>query len=231
MEQQSLFDQIDLTLDWDNDTASPTKKTINREVVKADINDYICPTVEGRPGTGTTDYFMLVDIVESAYCDDVEKTGLTKQTRSLDKLAGLLQDTPTSLKKCTDGLSKTFLFFESAGRPLNVDRTKKLVKTMKNRWEPPGPPTNAGDFMWADGGTRSDGGDGLYAVWGQSADPNCKVTDIMNCNNYQGLYSFHPGGSVELFGDGSANFVNESIDLDTFISLYTRAAEDIVGTY
>jgi prepilin-type N-terminal cleavage/methylation domain-containing protein len=215
MEQQAVFDQIDiLTQDWNSKTASASKKTINNDVVKVDIADYLCPSAEGRPDRYTTDYYTMVDIIESGatgYCTLVEGAGLAKSKRSVDKLLGLLQDTPTSLKKCSDGLSKTFLFFESAGRPNNYDKNRRVIATMTV------------DYQWAD--------DGVYAVWGNSADPNCSLTTVMNCNNYQGLYSFHSGGGVELFGDGSADFINENIDLDTFISLYTRAADDIPGTY
>ena len=68
----------------------------------------------------------------------------------------------------------------------------------------------------------------VYAVWGNGKQIlNCPITTVMNCNNYQAPYSFHPGGGNELFGDGSVAFVNENVDLDTFISLYTRAADDI----
>ena len=74
-----------------------------------------------------------------------------------------------------------------------------------------------GDYQWAD--------DGVYAVWGNSADPACPLTQVMNCNNYQGLYSFHSGGGNELMGDGSVTFITDNIDLDTFISMYTRAAK------
>jgi hypothetical protein len=223
MEQQALFDQIDITTvstsptykaDWNTTAISPTKKTINNDVVKVDVDDYICPSTEPRPGRFTTDYFLIADIISNGangYCALVESAGLATSKRSCDKLLGLLQDTPTSLKKCTDGLSKTFLFFESSGRPNNYDKNRRQIGTM------------TADYQWAD--------PGVYGVWGNSADPNCKVTSVMNCNNYQGLYSFHTGGGVELFGDGSADFINENIDLDTFISLYTRAAEDIPGTY
>jgi prepilin-type processing-associated H-X9-DG protein len=51
----------------------------------------------------------------------------------------------------------------------------------------------------------------------------------MNCDNYTGVYSFHPGGAIILFGDGAADLVSENIELDTFVSLFTRAADDIAG--
>jgi hypothetical protein len=34
-----------------------------------------------------------------------------------------------------------------------------------------------------------------------------------------------------LFGDGSVDFIGEDTDVDTFVSLITRAADDVVGEY
>jgi prepilin-type N-terminal cleavage/methylation domain-containing protein len=215
IENQALYDQIDITTqNWDSKTVSATKKTINNDVVKVDIPDFLCPSAENRPLKYTTDYFTMVDILDAPYCTLVENTGLAKSKRSVDRLLGLLQDIPTSLKKCTDGLSKTFLFFESAGRPNNYDRNRKLLLDMSE--PPPGK-----DYQWAD--------QRVYAVWGNSLDPACPLTQVMNCNNYQGLYSFHSGGGNELMGDGSVTFITDNIDLDTFISMYTRAADDIAS--
>jgi hypothetical protein len=107
------------------------------------------------------------------------------------------------------------MFFESSGRPINFDHNKTVVPLTE---KPPSTEMARG-YQWAD--------DEVYGVWGNSADPLCTVNVVMNCNNYQGLYSFHPSGGNELFGDGSVSFVNDNVDLDTFISLYTRAADDI----
>ncbi|MFO0790242.1 MAG: DUF1559 domain-containing protein [Pirellulales bacterium] len=224
LEYQSLYDQIDtvsstaatppatMTADWNATVQSPVKRTINNDVVKVDIPDFICPSTENRPLKYTTDYYTIVDIQDAPYCS-VEPS--LKSKRSVDRLLGLLQDMPTSLKKCSDGLSKTFMFFESAGRPLNFDRNHALIQSSSGVVN--GEMT--AEYQWAD--------PAVYAVWGNSKDPACTINVIMNCNNYQGLYSFHSGGGNELMGDGSVAFVNENVDLDTFISLYTRAADDI----
>ena len=50
----------------------------------------------------------------------------------------------------------------------------------------------------------------------------------MNCSNYDEIYSFHVGGANFLFGDGSCTFLTESLDVDIFVSLFTRAGDDIV---
>jgi prepilin-type N-terminal cleavage/methylation domain-containing protein len=215
IENSTLYDQIDITTqNWNSTVQSATKKTINNDVVKVDIPDFLCPSTENRPGTYTTDYYTIVDIQDAAYCA-AEAQNLMKSKRQVDRLLGLLQDVPTSLKKCTDGLSKTFLFFESAGRPNNYDKSRNIIQTASGIVN--GVMTK--DYQWAD--------DGVYAVWGNGLDPACPLTVVMNCNNYQGLYSFHSGGGNELMGDGSVTFITDNIDLDTFISMYTRAADDI----
>jgi hypothetical protein len=107
------------------------------------------------------------------------------------------------------------MFFESAGRPNNYDRSRRIIGDMSV-------PDPGQDYQWAD--------PGVYAVWGNSADPACTLNVVMNCNNYQGLYSFHSGGGNELMGDGSVTFLTEDVDLDTFISMYTRAADDVAAS-
>ena len=57
----------------------------------------------------------------------------------------------------------------------------------------------------------------------------CPITTLMNCDNTHEIYSFHPGGAVFAFGDGSVDFLRDDIDVDTFVSLFTRAAGDILG--
>jgi prepilin-type N-terminal cleavage/methylation domain-containing protein/prepilin-type processing-associated H-X9-DG protein len=231
LEYQALYDQIDTTTgtgatslsdrwNWYQTQPSPTKHTINNDVVKVDIPEFICPSAESRPSKWTTDYFTMVAIVPNGatgYCSALEVPQVVKQKRPVERLKGLLQDTPTSLKKCSDGLSKTFMFFESAGRPYNYDRSKARVTTAPNISLATGEMKDG--YQWADSAT--------YAVWGNGKDPNCPLTVIMNCNNYQGLYSFHNGGGNELFGDGSVSFVTDNVDMDTFVSLYTRAADDV----
>jgi prepilin-type N-terminal cleavage/methylation domain-containing protein/prepilin-type processing-associated H-X9-DG protein len=224
MEQQTVYDSMDLKYDWYDNSAAATKK--NMLATAKDIEDFICPSAEGRPGTYTTDYYTIVDITDNStkgYCKLVEGAGLTKQKRDVGKLVGMLTDLPTPIRKVSDGLSKTFMFFESAGRPNLYDQTKKQTGTMY----PPNPAPGAGaaqsEYQWAD--------PSVYAVFGNTLNSSCFMPNIMNCDNYQGIFSFHPGGAHMLLGDGSVSFINESIDIDTFTSLFTRGAEDIAGQY
>jgi hypothetical protein len=172
-----------------------------------------------RAGKSTTDYIVLVDIGEDDYCT-FEASGTVKTKRSLEYLYPVLQDVPMSPRKVTDGLSKSFMFFESAGRPDHYVKGRQIHPTQPTL-EPPDPP---GAFRWGDRDT--------YGLWGNAfgspTDPfYCGLTTIMNCDNFSELYSFHPGGCIFLYGDGSADLVSEDIDVDAFISLFTAAAGDL----
>lgn len=228
LEEQAIYDQIDQKLDWYNTTLN-SKGFKNHEATAKDIDGFLCPSAEGRPGTFTTDYYTIVDISDHSargYCPLIEGPGLTKQKRDVGKLVGMLTDVPAKISRVSDGMSKTFMLFESAGRPNLYDQSKRLTGTM---YDPPAsnPKPGAGapfsEYQWADST--------VYAVFGNSQNPACPITVAMNCDNYQGIYSFHPGGAHFLFGDGAVSFINDSIDLDTFVSLYTRGADDIAGTY
>jgi prepilin-type N-terminal cleavage/methylation domain-containing protein/prepilin-type processing-associated H-X9-DG protein len=218
LEQQPLYDRIDLNQHWNSTAVSAAKGTKNFEVVSTDIADFICPSAPSRPRTNTTDYFSLVDINDADYCQYIEGTGLARTKRTQERLATMLGDIPIPVRKVTDGMSKTFMFFESAGRPLLFDHQKGQVGEMA-------PLTLSGglkyftDTQWAD--------ERVYALWGNSPTASCGITTIMNCDNYAEIYSFHPGGAIILFGDGSADLVSENTDIDTFVSLLTRAADDL----
>jgi prepilin-type processing-associated H-X9-DG protein len=228
LEQQPLFDRIDLEKDW-YDTTVNSKGAKNREVTAVDIPDYLCPSAETRPGTYTTDYTTIIDIWDEDYCQYIEGLNLARNQRSRERLEGMLTDFPNPIRKVSDGLSKTFMFFESAGRPNLYNQAKALTGVM---WEPPNTRAMPGqatagketDYQWAD--------QRVYALWGNApTTTGCGITTIMNCDNYAEIYSFHPGGANMLFGDGSVALIGEDTDIDTFVSLITRAAEDTIGQY
>jgi prepilin-type N-terminal cleavage/methylation domain-containing protein len=235
LEEKAIYDQLDFGLDWCSRVTNKNGVK-NNDVVSKDLPELLCPSAPKTANSYTTDYYTIVDMVKtpSGYCEFVETPGLTKQKRNVEDLKGMLQDTPTSLRKVTDGMSKTFMFFESAGRPQHFQNGAFL----HYMWEPgdnlpmPGQTTDpsqsskTSNYQWAD--------PSVYAVLGNAfvaTNGKCGITNIMNCDNYQGIYSFHPGGAIFLFGDGAANFISENIELDTFLSLFTRAAGDTAGTY
>ncbi|MEO0532200.1 MAG: DUF1559 domain-containing protein [Planctomycetota bacterium] len=127
-------------------------------------------------------------------------------------MPGLLQDTSTSLRRCTDGLSKTFMLFEDAGRPLHFVLGENIEDS-----------DGDGNLGVESGGGWAD--ENSYGVLGNSID--CGATTLMNCSNWDEIYSFHAGGAMFLYGDGSVHYHGEDLDNELFITLFTRAAGDV----
>ncbi|HVT27174.1 MAG TPA: DUF1559 domain-containing protein [Lacipirellulaceae bacterium] len=214
MERQSLYDQIDFTKNWSY--GNPNSPVNNLKTVSVEIPEYQCPSATNRPGKFAADYITLVDIIEFAggnftagYCD-LETSNVVQQRRQLNKLEGMLQDYPISIRRVTDGLSKTFMFFECADRPTAHERGKPDVENASGMHQ-----------WWADYQA--------YGTW--NPETECGLTTVMNCSNWDNIYSLHPGGAIFLFGDGSASFLTDNLDVDTFVSLFTRGADDTVGQY
>ena len=203
MEYQSLYDSMDFTKNWN---AIP-----NSTNTRVDISEYICPSAPTRSGRAAADYVTLVDILSFpagpnlplGYCD-LEAANQVSQKRNLEGLEGMIMDLPISVRKVTDGLSKTFMFFECGGRPLEYLQGQEKGENTSMR------------FRWSDRNA--------YGTW--SPDDECGLTNIMNCTNWDDIYSFHPGGANFLMGDGSVVYLTEDLDVDAFVSLFTRAADD-----
>lgn len=225
MEQGTLYDQIDFTKDWRN-RFGDTGKLSNRDISATVLKELICPSapsVEERTGLfilrdhdmgrAASDYAVCVDIYapsastsEEGFCKLVALELV--QDRSFEGLAGLMQDTRATLRKVTDGLSKTFMLFEDAGRPLNYSVGNLVDGTIKVG----GP--------WGDPAS--------YFIYGL-ASGECGISTIMNCTNQDEIYAFHPGGANFLYGDGSVHFHSEDLDNELFITLFTRAAGDVAS--
>ncbi len=126
---------------------------------------------------------------------------------------GMLSDLPLKMANVRDGLSNTFMFFESAGKP------NHYLKGVLQQDAAPLSPTT---YQWASSGT--------HEILGALAPNPCPITTLMNCDNSAEIYSFHPGGAVFAYGDGRVEFVNDNIDVDTFICLFTRSARDTPPT-
>lgn len=229
MERAAVYDQIDFTQDWDSRLPAGATVT-NRQVATTVLPELICPsapsaddragkyTILGPGGSAdvgraSSDYAVCIDIYTSTsgegFCELVD-AGLAVQ-RPLESLEGLMQDTQASLKKVSDGLSKTFMLFEDAGRPFHlVNGIPEVTGTGAPSYVRPGGP-------WADPSS--------YFVFGFSQD--CGVTTLMNCSTWDEIYSFHPGGANFLYGDGSVHYHTEGLNTDLFVTLFTRAAGDV----
>ena len=116
-----------------------------------------------------------------------------------------------------DGTSNTVMLMESAGRP-QVWRTGwKMV---------PGSGTTTGNGSplcgWAEVNAFNAYG---YDRGGVVDKGPCAV----NCSNKYAVYAFHPGGANVVMADGSTRFLKETISIDVFAALMTRAGGEIIS--
>jgi len=187
-------------IDFSRDFSDPA----NRPAFRHDIGALLCPSAPPRAGLFAADYATCVVIDEFDF-EIVTQAGLV-QARPHELLESILQERPSRPGHVTDGLSNSFLLFEDAGRP------EWWIAGRKEEDRIPG-----GGLVWSD--PRQ------YFVVGLS--PECGLATAINCTNYDEIYSFHPGGAMFLYGDGTVRFHAADIELDAFVSLFTRAAGDI----
>ena len=88
-----------------------------------------------------------------------------------------------------------------------------------------------GGFVFSELGPNSPLPDRCYpspSWWCVDPDPTCVPGDAMTTDT-SAARSRHPGGVVALFADGSARFISESIDLDSWRAAATIMAGEVVA--
>ena len=108
-----------------------------------------------------------------------------------------------------DGLSNSMMLFECTGRPNPITRVPRVNSP---------PPILVGGANWADSDS---------AFWMTNM---CNGTQMFNCDNRQEIFSFHPGGSNFLYGDGAVRFHVETMSPNAFVSRFTAYANDYIDS-
>jgi len=146
-------------------------------------------------------------VVPERYFGGIESEGL------------LAKDAVTRPAKVSDGLSKTLLIGEAAGKPF----TWRVGKQASN---PLGPIMYGQGISWADnlGPFRIDG----FNDAGTAKAP-AGAGRAMNASNEGEFYSFHVGGICSVFGDASTRFLSETVELPVFCALVTKAGGENVA--
>jgi hypothetical protein len=120
---------------------------------------------------------------------------------------------PLKMVQVTDGTSNTILLSEDAGRP-DLWILGRLAKQYVQGQSPPADGAGWGDY-------KSEYGlDGVTASLNplSASEPGNQVINGYNNNE---TYSFHPGGAMHVFTDGSVRFIRESINPQTYAALIT----------
>jgi prepilin-type N-terminal cleavage/methylation domain-containing protein/prepilin-type processing-associated H-X9-DG protein len=205
LEQETVYDQFDLSLDWDAPENRPA-----REVELAVVR---CPSAPGDRTCRSRAYYVTDYATCTYFIDSVDRRALIASGQLTPRIDwnGLLQRDylgQSRIVLATDGLSNTFMLFEDGGRPLKYLENRRRGDGNVSPTEP------ISGANWAD--AEAD-------FWLHST---CNLTQLFNCRNNNEIYSFHPNGANFLYGDGSVHFHTETIGVDPFVSLFTRAAGD-----
>jgi prepilin-type N-terminal cleavage/methylation domain-containing protein len=223
IEERTIADQYNFNQTWDN--SDPTKSIDNKRLSVKHIEMLRCPTVtEPRIEWPAALDYSVCDQLNTddghALSDFIKSGAVHARPNAAGRYESVLSMTvinpgaasPTyirpKLKNVTDGLSQTFMWFECGARPIYY--IAGVVQTDHN-----GPRLTQGGSSWAD-----------YDNWFDVHD-HCGNA-MMNCNNNEEIYSFHLHGCFFGMGDGAVRFVDDSIDPDVFVSLFTRDAGDII---
>lgn len=206
------------------------------------VAGFRCPSSPGVPATFTVPQSPDSDSARPALPmlqrlpapgDYETMTGVKKDVLAPDPYAaknsetakGILdKDRVTRLREVSDGLTKTLLVVEAAGRP-GVYRAGALQMTAGGARSGPAPEVNQ-SVGWADslGPFKLDP---ILPNGTKGAAPNAGMP--MNATNDGECYSFHPGGMCAVFGDTSTRFIGEGIDIRTFTAIVTRAGGERLG--
>lgn len=194
---------------------------LNATVIRTPVKVFACPsapnprevtvTISGVTSIGVAGDYFGINSFSSGIYGKVALSGVNTITA--------LDDTPRirRLREITDGLTKTLLFTEQAGRADHYILGRKQATnaglsqaTAWGSW--PSYQVFQVQVFGGDGTTR-DGPGGPCTV---------------NCNNSQGVYSFHSGGAEAVFVDSSVRVLGETMDPNVLFATVTINQNDVV---
>jgi prepilin-type N-terminal cleavage/methylation domain-containing protein/prepilin-type processing-associated H-X9-DG protein len=241
-ENQTMYDRIDFTQTWSSKTITPPKTVSNFDLVKIRMNVFECPSspeperLDGDPQNPSGAPWAADTAAPTDYSTitNVETRLVTAKLVDIDGPGIMPKNSTPTFKDVTDGLSKTILLAESAGRPFVYRNGKKIGALPGNRVNGGGWCRPASDFGLD--GSSSDG-----ATFPGPCAINCTNGEDVGSlpfplpapygtNGTGETYSFHSGGANVAFGDASVKFVNDQIDIRDFAKLVTRAGGELVNS-
>lgn len=170
----------------------------NAEAIDEDIPTLVCPeTPEAR--ARVTDYVPAPSVSSTLYVPLLAKHLIDPQRSWWSMLQPQIRRVNAATVK--DGLSNSFMLFEAAGRPGMFKEGVRVNGTH-------------GGAHWASDGSST------------SVRRVCRDSQLANCENIQGIYSFHPEGCNYAYGDASVRFLPVTTDARVWIAAFTMAGEN-----
>ncbi len=247
-EQGNKFKAIDLRWDWKakypGAYASEPNTRRNQENTFQDLGGIlICPSSPiAQEERHATDYITAVRVVIAGNGKHIGplisaglvdgKNGIPNGDRAWD---GMLQDDllvydkgtgkvdseksdrrRTKARHVQDGLTNTWMYYESAGKPFMFGPYTGTFSGVKETRFFNGEEDRKRNnrFRWASPST-----------W-MAINDFCGDSQLINCNNVNKPFGFHPGGINISSADGSVDFYAEEIDANLFVAHVTMAGGD-----
>lgn len=239
IEQNNLGDRFDYDFAWfdnvDSGIAGDPNDLTNYAVIQTQVNLFQCPSAPGQDrvdpfhviGAAAGDYGSINEVKKKVY---TEVLGRASEPSASARCGLLSKFKKNPISNCIDGTSNTLYLAECAGQPeVYIARGRMTME----------------DFaLYSDDKVVEFDGE-LVPVDGTGwADPDCGFSingaspsgldkygpKMINAINVSEVYSFHPGGATFALADGSARFINENIDAETFCALCTRCGSEVVNT-
>ena len=228
IEQGTVYQAYDQTRNWHD--------PVNLPLTSRQIGTYLCPSTpepkrldglpEANPWTGNlvavTDYSPTIGVDQrlvTAGLVDAAGSGILPKNGE-PRLADVL-----------DGLSNTFLYGESAGRPYLYRAGKKVGNLPDQRVNAGGWARPASDFT-IDGssydGATLPGPCAINCTNGEDVGGTSFPHPYYGSEGTAEAYAFHPGGAQFVMGDGSVRFVSKAMNIRDFARLVTRAGAEVV---
>jgi len=224
MEQHNLRELYDFNQNWWEGTnaaaaAVPVKLfTCPSTPTRGDVTEAVAhpprPAVTFANPIAPTDYEAIMGVQPASINPHLSDPIYTPANR----FSVMHRNSRNSYSDIRDGAASTIMLVEAAGRP-DVYR-QRLMRTDLDNDQGIGWADSEGPFS-LDGCNRDGGLEGGVPVG--------EPVFVMNRRNDNELYSFHPGGCQVVFADGHADFLSESIDLQTIAALMTRAGREVVA--
>ncbi len=234
LEQQALANQYNFNVTW-TDNTDTSKGTTNRVVIQTQIPLFICPSApDGDDGpravknSAQTNPVVPLAITDYSPTASVQVSGnpyvtvllvLAKNDPNINNgLRGALgQNTYRPFSYIADGLSNTMAFAERAGRPQNWVMGRRVQPDSPNF--PTGYRNAIGSWGDLNNVINVQGWDPTWSPGGGGAASGFPGPCVVNCDNGEDLYSFHPGGVHILMCDGAVRFLRQSAVMNTVAML------------
>lgn len=209
------------------DTSANWYDAANATALKTELPVMKCPTApyDPRTSSGTTNGISwtgaLTDYANVENVDSSVGTWLSDIYPTSESRDGMTKDNGTTrVAKVTDGLSKSILHTETARMPELWIQGRRLddysiVGTTAEKWASRG--------VW--GGKDASISPRGHTVDGLTSPGPC----LVNCTNYKGVYSFHPGIAQIGMADGSVRPVPDGIDAAAFFALVSIHAGEVIN--